>query len=126
MMATQTRPRIGHRMRELHNIAAAIPGISKSMALRAVGLPVHGMGSGREMNRAIAAGLILVEHPQSNLCALFASERDRQWWRLRNELLTPGTPAWRIEEIRAELDALMDDDDEPVSGEWDSPGTSPE
>ena len=112
-------------MRELHDLVTAMPGMSKSMALRAAGLPVHGPGSGRELNRAIAAGLILVEHEQVNLCALFASEHDRRWWVLRKELLTPGTPAWRIEEIRAELDAMMDDD-EPVSGEGDSPGTSPE
>jgi hypothetical protein len=117
--------RIGHRMRELHDIVSAVPGCSKAQALRAAGLPVRGPGSGRELNRAIKAGLVLVEHQQVNLCALFGSERDRTWWILRRELMTPGTPAWRIEEIRHELDALMDDD-APVSGEWDSPGTSPE
>ena len=70
----------------VHDLVAAMPGMSKSMALRAAGLPVHGPGSGRELNRAIAAGLILVEHEQVNLCALFASEHDRRWWVLRKEL----------------------------------------
>jgi hypothetical protein len=44
--------RIGYRMRELADFVSAVPGCSKSDALRAAGLPVHGMGSGREMNRA--------------------------------------------------------------------------
>ncbi len=101
-----SRPRIGPRMRELRDIVSAMPGCSKSDALHAAGLPVRGMGSGRELNRAIAAGLVIVEHERANLCRLFVSERDRQRWHLRTELLTPGTPVDRIEEIRAKLEQL--------------------
>jgi hypothetical protein len=99
-------PRIGHRMRELHAIVSAIPGITKSDALRAAGLPTHGLGSGRELNRAIAAGLIIVEHERSNLTHLFASERDRRRWHLAREALSPGTPAERVAELRAEVSRL--------------------
>lgn len=63
------KPRIGYRMRELADIVSAMAGCSKADALRAAGLPTHGMGSGRELNRAIMAGLIIVEHERPNLCA---------------------------------------------------------
>lgn len=111
---TLSRPRVGHRMRELQAIVSAMPGISKSDALRAAGLPVHGMGSGRELNRAINAGLILVEHPRSNLTRLFASEGDRKRWHLTREALTPGTPAQRVAELVAEIAAL----DEQRAATW--------
>jgi hypothetical protein len=61
-------------------------------ALRAAGLPTRGLRSGRELNRAIAAGLIVVEHERANLCRLFASECDRKRWHLTREAMTPGTP----------------------------------
>ena len=93
-------------MRELRDIVSAMPGCSKSDALRAAGLPTHGMGSGRELNRAVAAGLVIVEHERANLCRLFSTERDRERWHLRRELLQPGTPAGRVAEIRAEMNAL--------------------
>lgn len=93
-------------MRELADIVSAMPGCSKSDALRAAGLPTHGMGSGRELNRAISAGLILVEHERANLCRLFASERDRQRWHLVREALTPGIHAGRVAKIRAAISAL--------------------
>jgi hypothetical protein len=93
-------------MRELHAIVSAVPGISKSDALRAAGLPTHGLGSGRELNRAIAAGLIVVEHERPNLCRLFAGERDRRRWHLVREIMTPGIPAERVAAIRAEIAAL--------------------
>jgi len=93
-------------MRELQAIVSAMPGITKSDALRAAGLPTHGMGAGRELNRAIAAGLIFVEHERPNLCHLFASERDRRRWHLVRALLAPGTPAVRVAGIRAEIAAL--------------------
>lgn len=128
-MTTSTAParRIGKRMQQIHDLVTAMPGMSKSMTLRAAGLPVHGPGSGRELNRAIDAGLVLVEYPQSNLCALFGSEHDRRWWLLTRELCAPGTDTFRAREIYAELDELDPiDPDQPVSGEWDSPGTSPE
>jgi hypothetical protein len=93
-------------MRELADIVSAMPGISKSDALRAAGLPVRGLGSGREMNRAITAGLILVERERTNLCRLFASERDSRRWHLVRDLMTPGMPADRVTAIRAEISAL--------------------
>jgi hypothetical protein len=98
-----TKVRIGCRMRELADIVSALPGCSKSEALRAAGLPTHGLGSGRELNRAIAAGLVLVEYERVNLCRLFAGERDRQRFHLRRESLRPGTPAVRVAEIWAEV-----------------------
>jgi hypothetical protein len=93
-------------MRELHDIVSASPGISKSDALRAAGLPTRGLGSGRELNRAIAAGLVIVEHERANLCRLFASERDRKRWHLTREAMIPGIPAGRVAEIRAEITRL--------------------
>ncbi len=90
----------------LQAIVSAVPGISKSDALRAAGLPVHGLGSGRELNRAIAAGLVIVEHEHARRCRLFASERDRRRWHLAREALAQGTPAGRVAEIRAEITAF--------------------
>jgi hypothetical protein len=103
---TVSKPRIGRRMRELADIVSAMPGCSKSDALRASGLPVRGMGSGRELNRAIAAGLIIVEHERSNLCRLFACDRDRRRWHLARALMEPGVPAGRVADIRAEITAM--------------------
>jgi hypothetical protein len=80
--------------------------VLKSDALRAAGLPTHGLGSGRALDRAIAAELIIVEYERVNLCHLFATQRDRKRWHLRHELLLPGTPARRVAEIRAEVSAL--------------------
>jgi hypothetical protein len=74
-------------MRELADIVSAMPGCTKSDALRRAGLPTRGLGAGRSLSRAIDAGLILVEHERVNLCHLYASERDRQLWHLRRELL---------------------------------------
>jgi len=93
-------------MRELADVVSAIPGCTKSDALRAAGLPTHGMGSGRELNRAISAGLIIVEHEHAKLCRLFATERDRMRWHLVRELLTPDIRARRVAQIRAEISAL--------------------
>jgi hypothetical protein len=64
------------------------------------------MGSGRELNRAITAGLVLVEHERANLCRLFAGERDRHRWHLAREAMTPGMPADRVAQIHAEIIAL--------------------
>jgi hypothetical protein len=99
-------PRIGRRMAELADIVSAVPGISKSDALRLAGLPTRGLGSGRELNRAIMAGLVVVEHEHARLTHLFANERDRQRWHLRAELLRPVTPAERVAEIRADISTL--------------------
>lgn len=52
---TEPAKRIGHRMRELQAIVSAMPGCTKSDALRAAGLPTHGLGSGRELRRTIDA-----------------------------------------------------------------------
>ena len=105
-MTELSKPRVGYRMRELADIVSAMPGCSKADALRAAGLPTQGMGSGREMNRAIAAGLIVVERVHASKCRLFASERDRHRWHLVRELLRPGTRAERVVEIRADISAL--------------------
>ena len=83
-----------------------MPGCSKSDALRAAGLPTHGLGSERELNRAFAR-LIIVEYERVNLCRLFAPQRDRMRWHLRRELLLPGTPAGRVAEIRTKVSPLV-------------------
>jgi hypothetical protein len=93
-------------MAELQAIVSALPGISKSGALRAAGLPLSGMGRWAPLDRAAAAGLVVVERERSNRSRLFANERDRQRWHLRAELLRPGCPAERVAEIRAEISAL--------------------
>jgi hypothetical protein len=93
-------------MREFAAIVSAMPGCTKADALRAASLPVHGLGSGRELNRASAAGLIVVEHERANLCRLFASERDRRRWHLARETMTPGTSVGRVTEIQAEIARL--------------------
>ena len=100
------KPRVGYRMRELADIVSAMPGCSKSDALRAAGLPTRGMGSGRELNRAISAGLIILEHEHARRTHLFATERDRVRWHLVSELLRPGTPAGRVADLRGEISAL--------------------
>jgi len=93
-------------MRQLVDVVSAMPGCSKSEALRAAGLKTRGPGSGRELNRAIAAGLIIVEHERANLTRLFAGERDRKRWRLAREALKAGTPAGRVVELWADIAAL--------------------
>jgi phosphoserine phosphatase len=103
---TTPAKRVGYRMRELADMVSASPGITKSDALRAADLPTRGMGSGRELNRAIAAGLILVEHAHARRTHLFATERDRRRWQLAREAMTPGTSAERVAEIRAEINRL--------------------
>jgi hypothetical protein len=104
-------------MRQLVDVVSAVPGCTKSDALRAAGLPTRGLGSGRELKRAIAAGLIVVEHVRPNLCRLFASEGDRRRWHLVREIMTPGVPATRVAEIRAEVVAL----DEERTRSWVTP-----
>jgi len=101
-----TTPRIGYRMRQLHDVASALPGISKRGALAAAGLPLSGPGRDAPVQRAIAAGLLVVERERVNRYRLFANERDRAVWHLRAELLRPGTPAERVAEIRAAILAL--------------------
>jgi hypothetical protein len=101
-----TTKRIGPRMRELEAIVSAVPGISKRGALLAAGLPVSGPGRDAPVHRAAAAGLILVERERPNRYRLFATERDRQRWHLRRELLQPGQPAERVTAIRAEIACL--------------------
>jgi hypothetical protein len=87
-------------VRTLSDVVSALPGCSKAGALRAAGVPVHGL------NKAIAAGLILVDYERANRCHLFATETDRRRWYLRRELLQPGAAAERVAEIRAEVSAL--------------------
>ena len=97
--------RIGPRMAEIHAIVSALPGISKRGALPAAGLPVSGVNRDAPVHGAVAAGLILVE--RSNRYRLFATERARQRWHLRQEALQPGCPAERVTEIAAEI-AVID------------------
>jgi hypothetical protein len=104
-MAT-AKPRVGPKMREIRDFISAMPGCSRADALRAAGLPTSGMGTGKPLNRLIAAELVIVEHERCNLLRLFATERDQLRWHLRRELLQPGTSAGRVAEIRAEISAL--------------------
>ena len=104
--AESAKPRIGYRMRELADIVSAMPGCSKSDALRAAGLPTRGMGSGRELNRAIAAGLVLVEHEHAKQMQAVRQRAGQHRWNLVRELLRPETRAESVAEIRAEISAL--------------------
>ena len=103
---TMATKRIGPRMAEIQAIVSALPGISKRGALLAAGLPVSGVNRDAPVHRAVAAGLILVERERSNRYRLFATERDRQRWHLRAELLAPGCSAGRVAEIAAEIARL--------------------
>lgn len=98
--------RIGYRMRQLHDVVSCMPGCSKRAALAAAGLPLSGPGRDAPLNRAVAAGLVVIEHERVNLYRCFANERDRVVWHLRRELLQPGTRAERVAEIRAEISDL--------------------
>jgi hypothetical protein len=98
--------RVGYRMRQLHDVVSAMPGISKRGALLAAGLPTSGPGRDAPVHRAVTAGLILVERERSNRYRLFATPRDSAIWHLRAELLRPGTPAERVAEIAAEISRL--------------------
>ena len=100
------KPRIGPRMRELQAIVSACPGITKAEALRAADLPDRGMGAHRPVNRAVEAGLIMVEHERPNLCHLFASERDRQLWQLRQEMMRGQPTPARAKQIAAEVEEM--------------------
>jgi hypothetical protein len=101
------KPRvIGPRMSQLRDIVSAMPGVSKSDALRMAGIPVHGWNAARPINLLISRGLILCDYEKVNRCQLFATERDRERFFLRRELLTPGCSAERVQEIREQLDVL--------------------
>ena len=95
--------RIGPRMAEVAAIVSALPGISQRDALRRAGLPLSGPGRNAPIDRAVRAGLVIVERPRRNRYALYASEAARRAHHLRAELLQPGCPAGRIAEIRNEL-----------------------
>jgi hypothetical protein len=103
------KPRIGYRMRELADVVSACPGISRRGALRAADLPERGLGYGRPLDRAIRAGLIIQDQAnpwvRRSHYALFASERDRDLFNLRAELMSRPTPA-RAAEIAAEVARL--------------------
>ena len=102
-----SKPRIGPRMQEIADYVSGVPGCTKSDALRAAGLDPRGqLGARRPLDRAIAAGLVVVEHDGPNRCLCFANQRDRKRWYLRRELLQPGTSAERVVDIRAEIARL--------------------
>jgi hypothetical protein len=98
--------RIGPRMLAIRDAASAVPGISVRGALALADLPTSGIGRDAPVHRAEAAGLVIRVPERRNLHRLFATERDRTRWELRRELLTPGTPADRVAEIRADIDRL--------------------
>lgn len=54
------KPRIGHRMQELADIVSAMPGCSKSAALRAAGLPTRGVGSAASLTGLLPPGSSLL------------------------------------------------------------------
>lgn len=89
----------------LADIVSAMPGISKAQALRAAGLPDRGLGYLRPVDRTVAARLVIVEHAAPTRCRLFASERDRELWHLRQELLGEPT-ADRAAEIVDQINRL--------------------
>jgi len=97
----------GPRMRELQAIVSAMPGCSQAAALRAAGLPDRGMGYQRPVNRAINAGLLIyVPGLPGRPSKLFASERDRQIFELREELLHGSPDPDRAGQIVAEIETL--------------------
>lgn len=104
--------RIGPTMRALRDVVSALPGCSKREALHAAGLPACGMGYTRPLDRAIAAGLIIAVPPESDKPChpykLFASERDRQIFGLRRELLASPS-AERAGQIVAAIQALREE-----------------
>lgn len=105
--------RVGRRMAELQMIVSCLPGISRRAAMRAAEMPEAGLGSGRSLNRAITAGLILEDRAcpwvRRGAAALFASERDRDLFYLRSELLHGKPTPARAEEIRAEVARLREE-----------------
>jgi hypothetical protein len=101
-----TTPRVGYRMRELHDVVSCMHGISKRAALAAAGLPLSGPGRDAPLNRAVAAGLVVIERERVNRYRCFANARDQRASHLRQEALSPGTPATRVAEIAAEIRAL--------------------
>jgi len=107
------KPRIGYRMRELVDIVSGMPGVSRNGALRAAELPVHGLGSGRSLNLAIGAGLIIEDRDnrwvRRPAHALFASVQDRAIFNLRQELLKGNPSPERAKEILAEVEELRQD-----------------
>jgi hypothetical protein len=98
--------RIGYRMRELADVVSAYPGISRRGALRAADLPERGLGHARPLDRAIRAGLIIQDQAnpwvRRGHYALFASERDRDLFNLRAELICGQPSPKRVVEIAAE------------------------
>jgi hypothetical protein len=89
------------QVRALADVVSALPGCTKTTALRAADVTV------RVLNKAIDIRLVLVEYERANRCRLFATERDKKIWHLQRELLQPGTPAEQVAEIRAAIDHLQ-------------------
>jgi hypothetical protein len=117
----QTKPRIGPTMRTLADVVSALPGCSKRGALRAAGLPECGMGHARPLSRAINAGLIFEDRAnpwvRRRTYALFATERDRRIFNLRQELLHGSPSPERAEKIRAEVERLRQEQAASWTGE---------
>ena len=92
-------------MAAIADIVSAVPGCSKAAALRAAGLPTCGLGYLRPVNRAIDAGMVIVEYARPNLCRPFADELARRLFDLRRELMASPSPE-RAAEIMAEVDKI--------------------
>lgn len=108
--STLEHPRIGPKMREIADYVAGSPGCTISEALRAVGISPRDRSSARApVYRAEAAGLIIFDRVRVNLVRVFENERAREIWYLRKELLEPGQPVARIEELQAQIDELRAD-----------------
>lgn len=103
-----SKPRIGPKMKAIADYVSAVPGQSISTVLRAAGISPRDRSSARApIYRAEAAGLIIIERVRPNLARVFQNERARKIWYLRRELLAPGTPADRVEALRAEIESLV-------------------
>jgi hypothetical protein len=104
---TLQQPRIGPKMREIADYVAGSPGCTISDALWAVGISPRDRSSARApVYRAERAGLIIFDRVRVNLVRIFENERAREIWYLRKELLKPGQPIARIEELQARIDEL--------------------
>jgi hypothetical protein len=93
------QPKIGPVQAAIRDYVGCQPGSSKAAVLRGVGLPTRGFGYLRPIERAEAAGLIIVESGWP--CRLFASAADRRLFYVKRELLAGPTPE-RAAELAAE------------------------
>jgi hypothetical protein len=102
--------RIGPAMRMITDYVSAVPGCSKREVMREASMASTYMGLWRALERAINAGLVIVDsecpwvHPTAH--AVFANERDKTIFYLRNELLRGKPTPQHADEIRTEVERL--------------------